>query len=62
MRTVIVIMTPDFGKPVALILSIITHPCSVAIFLGRGFVLRQGLRGGWTPVWPLFTFEMLNIY
>lgn len=52
----IVIMTPDFGKLVALILSIITHLCSVAIFLGRGFVLRQasvraGLQSGLCSLW-----------
>lgn len=35
MRTVIVIMTPDFGKPVALILSIITHPVLCGYLPGK---------------------------
>lgn len=61
-----VIMTPDFDKSVVLILSIITHPCSVAIFLGIGFVTfpdpqtrpPSGMDSNPTPV----LFEMLSIY
>lgn len=62
----ILIVSRDFDKSVALILSIITHPCSVAIFLGIGFVTLPGPQtrppSGMVSHPAPVLFEMLSVY